>query len=207
MSGPRLLIAMTLVISMMPAAIVLVTGEPVVLIRWTGRTSFILFALVYVARPATQLWPGHFTKRLLAQRKWLGNAFAISHVAHLLGIVLLAAADWGSFAARITIATSIPILAFVVLFAMSITSIDSVRRAMPRPAWTALHGYGMHLLYVVFVSTYAVRMISPFGLLAMMTIAAITGVRGAAWLRGRAGVRSRRPRVSVGAWHPSTRSW
>jgi hypothetical protein len=44
-----------------------------------------------------QLWPGPLTKRLLAERKWIGLGFATSHTAHLAGIMLIAPPDFGAF--------------------------------------------------------------------------------------------------------------
>src|SRR5689334_16347631 len=93
MTGPRLLFVIAMAIATMCAGLALATHDAHYIIRWTARTSLVLFALAYVARPATQLWPSAVTKRLLRERKWIGDGFAVSHLAHLAGIVALAVQD------------------------------------------------------------------------------------------------------------------
>jgi DMSO/TMAO reductase YedYZ heme-binding membrane subunit len=198
MTGPRLLLVITMVIATMCAGLAFATSEAGAVIRWTARTSLVLFALAYVARPATQLWPGPLTKRLLRERKWIGDGFAVSHVAHLGGIIVLAAADWDAFLAARDPGSIIATLMFLVLFAMAITSIDRVRRAMSRRAWNALHRTGIHLAWVIFTFSYVGRLaLGPIWALPVAVLAAIAAVRVAAWLRSR---RSARARVSVAAW-------
>src|SRR6476659_4668780 len=91
MTGRRLLVAISLALAAMCTALVATAGSADLaahlVIRWTARTSFVLFALAYAARPAVQLWPGAATKRLLAERRWLGLGFAVSHAFHLAGII------------------------------------------------------------------------------------------------------------------------
>lgn len=192
MTGPRLLLTISLAIAAMCAAIALATGDPYAVIRWTARSSLVLFALAYVARPATQLWRSPLTKRLLAERKWIGDGFAVSHLAHFIAICAAAATDWQAFMAGRSAATLFALFVFAVLFAMAITSIDRVRKAMSRRAWNALHLTGMHLIWIVFVSSYAKRVAQtpilalPFGLLL-----AIASVRAAAWVRARGKARAR----------------
>src|SRR5688572_7588831 len=90
-SGPRLVVAVSAAIGLMCAVLALtVSPQPAAagaVIRWTARTSLVLFALAYVARPLVQLRPTPFPKALLARRKWLGLSFAASHGFHLAGIV------------------------------------------------------------------------------------------------------------------------
>ncbi len=58
-------------------------------LKLTARWSFLTFLLVYVARPAHQLWRTDFTKRLLARRRLLGIGFALAHYTHLTLILYL----------------------------------------------------------------------------------------------------------------------
>lgn len=197
MTGPRLLLAITVAIATMSIALAVATGEPGSVIRWTARTSLVLFALAYVARPATQLWPRSWAKRLLRERKWIGDGFAVSHLAHLCGIVWLASPDVGAFVRAqkpsIVVATAM----FLILFAMAITSIDRLRKAMPKRAWLGLHRTGMHLAWIVFTTSYAPRVAAgPIWILPIVVLVGIAAVRGAAWLRART---AQRARVSVAA--------
>ncbi len=155
----RLLAAISLAIAVLCAVLVAIapSGELAahLVIRWTARTSFALFALAYAARPAVQLWPCRATKRLLAERKWLGLGFAVSHAFHLAGIIALAAPDPAGFLASQGPAIVIALVMYVVLFAMALTSIERIKRAMPHRWWKRLHATGMHLAWLIFVATYA----------------------------------------------------
>ncbi len=183
----------------MSVALAVATGDPREVIRWTARSSLVFFALAYVARPATQLWPRPWTKRLLRERKWIGDGFAVSHLAHLLAIIWLASRDWSAFLAAQSPTIVVATLMFVLLFAMAITSIDSVRKAMPRRAWVALHRTGMHLAFIVFASSYAGRLaLGPIWLVPNAILVAIAAVRATAWLRSRASQRAAQPAYPTG---------
>ncbi len=180
----RLLAVISLAIALMCAAL-LATGDPAhLVVRWTARTSFTLFALAYAARPAVQLWPCRATKRLLAERKWLGLGFAVSHTFHLAGIVALAAPDPAAFLRAQGPSVAIALVMYVLLVAMAITSIDRVKRAMSRRAWKRLHATGMHLAWLIFVATYAGAIgRSPLFALPVVVAVAIAAMRCVAWLR------------------------
>src|SRR5687768_15705759 len=93
------------------------------LIRWTARTSLVFFTLAYVARPLVQLRPGPAAKWLLAERKWLGLSFAMSHAWHLAAIAWLASPDVGAFIRAQKPTTAVAAAVFVLLAAMAVTSI------------------------------------------------------------------------------------
>jgi len=196
MRGPRLLLQIVLSIVALVVWIV-VTGDGALdttsssIIRWTARTSLVMFACAYVARPALQLWRTPWTRYLMAERKWIGLGFAASHAAHLGGIVALASPDVGAFVRARSPTTLVAALTFVVLFAMAVTSIDRVRKAMPGRAWKLLHRTGMHLSWLSFTTTYAAATAgSPGYAVPSALLVAIAGIRIAAWVRAR---RSRPP--------------
>lgn len=194
MTGPRLLFVIAMAIATMCAAIMFATHEPALVVRWTARTSLVLFGLAYVARPATALWPSPTTKRLLRERKWIGDGFAVSHLAHLAGIVALAAPDFGGFVAKQDPSIIVALAMFIVLFAMAITSIDRVRASMSKRTWNGLHRTGMHMAWFIFTTTYAGRAAaSPVWGVPLALLLAIAAVRFAAWRR------TARRRASVAA--------
>jgi methionine sulfoxide reductase heme-binding subunit len=156
------------------------------LVRWTARTSLVLFALAYVARPAVQLWPRPLTKRLLAERKWIGLGFATSHTAHLAGIIGIASPDVGAFVRAQPPANAVAALTFLLIFAMAFTSIEAVKAKMSARAWKLLHKAGMHFAWLAFASTYLPAVArSPFYALPAAIIVAITAIRVAAFVRMR----------------------
>ena len=57
-----------------------------VVIRATARTSFVLFMLAFVASALRRAWRNDATAWLLANRRYVGVSFGISHVIHLLAI-------------------------------------------------------------------------------------------------------------------------
>jgi methionine sulfoxide reductase heme-binding subunit len=192
MTGVRLMVVITLAIATVSAGLAFATHDAAYVIRWTARTSLVLFAAAYVARPANSLWPSAVTKWLMRERKWLGDSFALSHVIHLIAIAIVAFADWDAFIASRVKSTWLAVFAYFVLFAMAITSIDRIRNAMSKRAWTALHRPGMHLFWIVFVGSYARRLShGPIPIIGTAILLAIAGIRFAAWLRARSRARSR----------------
>jgi DMSO/TMAO reductase YedYZ heme-binding membrane subunit len=155
-------------------------------IRWTARTSLVFFTLAYVARPLVALRPSPAAKWLLAERKWLGLSFAMSHAWHFAGIAWLASPDVGAFIRAQKPTTAVAAAVFVLLAAMAVTSFESVKRAMPKKLWKRLHWTGMQLAWVAFATTYAGAIgAHPLYVLPAATVLAIAGVRVAAWARTR----------------------
>lgn len=190
MPGPRLLALISLAVAAMCGAIVAALGPGPeaahAVVRWTARTSFVLFALVYVARPALSLWPSPVTKAILARRKWIGLGFAVSHFAHLVGIVAIAWPDPAAFVRSQEPTILVAVATFVALFAMAVTSAEAVRRRMSRRAWTVLHKTGIHLAWVPFATTYVLAAIGAPGYIAPAAVVIAIGVvRAAAWIRRR----------------------
>ncbi len=189
-AGPRLLALIAIAIGAMCAAIAntVTPAEDAAgaMIRWTARTSLVLFALAYVARPLVQLRPGPATKALLARRKWIGLGFATSHGFHLVGILWLASPDLGAFARSQEPTILVALATFVALAAMTVTSVDSVRRAMPARAWRGLHWTGLQLAWLSFTATYAGAIaVHPLYVLPAAILAGVAAIRIAAWARKR----------------------
>jgi len=188
--GPRLLLIATLAVSAMCIGLILsLPAGPIAagaMIRWTARTSLVFFTLAYVARPLVQLRPRPAAKWLLAERKWLGLSFAMSHAWHLAGIVWLASPDVGAFIRAQKPTTAVAAAVFVLLAAMAVTSIEAIERRVPKRAWKRLHWTGMQLAWVAFASTYVGAIgAHPLYVVPAAIVLAIAGVRIAAWARGR----------------------
>jgi DMSO/TMAO reductase YedYZ heme-binding membrane subunit len=196
--GSRLLLLIVLALAAMTVAIVTsVTPGDVAahtLVRWTARTSLVVFVLTYVARPAVQLWPRPVTKWMLAERKWLGLGFATSHAVHLAGIIAIASPDFGAFIRAQPPSNAVAATTFLLLFAMAFTSIEAVKRRMSARAWKRLHRTGMHFAWLSFTATYATAILgdgdagqagSPLYAIPTVILLGIAGVRVAAWQRQR----------------------
>lgn len=59
------------------------------LLRWTARMSFVIYLVIFVARPLRQLLANGTTNWLLKERRSLGISFAAMHSVHLALIACL----------------------------------------------------------------------------------------------------------------------
>jgi len=164
------------------------TGEEGIraVIRLTARTSIAIFALVYIASSLRVFWRTPTSKWLLANRRYLGLSFAVSHSLHLLFIVFL---YQGSETFRRDLSATTVIfggLAYVFMAAMAVTSSDRAYDAMGRRAWKALHTAGMHWIWFIFAFSYLPRAAqSPAYIPVAAVLLAVLGVRVAAYRRQR----------------------
>ena len=75
---------------------------------------------------------------------------------------------------------------FVLLGAMAVTSIESIKRAMPARTWRRLHWTGMQLAWLAFTSTYTTAISRhPLYALPAALLLGIGVLRATAWWRAR----------------------
>jgi methionine sulfoxide reductase heme-binding subunit len=129
-----------------------------VAVRATARTSVVLFTAAFVASPLARRWPGPATRWLLANRRYFGVSFAVSHLAHLLA--LLALAGWSG--RRMVAAAGVPVLVlggigYAFVAAMTATSFDRTAAWLGPRRWHHLHTAGVWYLWTVFLVSFAPR--------------------------------------------------
>ena len=135
-------------------------------IRATARTSVVLFTLAFAASALRRRWPTLFTAWLLANRRYLGLSFAVSHGAHLLAIFALAGWSMTRF-----VADSGPValigggMAYVFLAAMTATSFDRTAAWLGPRRWARLHTMGAYYIWAIFFLSYAPRAVMESPLL------------------------------------------
>lgn len=155
--------------------------------RYTARVGFPPLIVAYIARPLHQLAPSGFSKVALAQRRWIGLGFAISHTIHLVALVT-ALRLAGQAPDPVTVAGGG--LAYVLLYAMALTSTAAAQRALGK-WWKRLHRFGIHYLWFIFAQSYLGRVFQPetreVGVLFGSIALAAAGVRLVAWLKKRSG--------------------
>src|ERR1041384_7343453 len=94
MRGWRIVLVATVAVAGMAAAILAIDGatprafHPI--LRWTARTSLLLFLCAFTASSLRAAVPSRATRWLLDERRYLGVSFAVSHTIHLAAIVALA---------------------------------------------------------------------------------------------------------------------
>src|SRR5258707_1388112 len=76
-------------------------------IRFTARTSLLLFCLTFSAAALARLWPNAGRRGQRRNRRYLGVTFAASHGIHAVAILAFAAMDPASYAAATSIASYI----------------------------------------------------------------------------------------------------
>jgi hypothetical protein len=131
------------------------TGEPGLrfLIRASALTSLLLFSAAFSASSAQKIWRTPWSRWLLANRRYFGVSFAVSHTIHLVAIISLARVLGDEFEIS-TLTLVAGSLAYVVLFLMTATSFDRSAAWIGRRAWLILHRTGAYYLWFVFFVTY-----------------------------------------------------
>ena len=112
--------------------------------RWTGRASFPLFIITFIASSLATLYPRHWTKVLLRERRWWGLGFAACFAIHLVALTVF---NWHKQDFPPVINPGV--LAYTLLLAMILTSNSAAQRRMGR-GWTWLHRTGMWVFLLIF---------------------------------------------------------
>ncbi|MET3907918.1 sulfoxide reductase heme-binding subunit YedZ [Bradyrhizobium sp. S3.3.6] len=127
-------------------------------IRFTARSSLLLFCLAFGAAALARLWPNAWTRWQRRNRRYLGLSFAASHAIHALAIVVFAKMDPAGFA-EATSPTSYIFggIGYAVIIAMSATSFDRTAELLGPRAWRALHLVGGYYLWFQFMVSFCKR--------------------------------------------------
>jgi DMSO/TMAO reductase YedYZ heme-binding membrane subunit len=190
LEGWPLTLALSALVVALAAAIVLAgrggAGALGLAIRVTARTSFALFLGAFTASAAHRLWPGRFTRWQRRNRRYLGVAFAASHLAHGAAILALAALHPAAFHDRAGAMSQLPgLVGYGLLLAMTATSFDRTAAWLGPRAWKALHTVGSLYLWGAFANAFVSRALRmpAYGPAAALAIAAMA-LRIVAWRRG-----------------------
>lgn len=192
LEGWSLTLALAAAIGSLAAAIVLAgRGGPDAIglaIQVTARTSFALFTAAFTASAAYRLWPGRFTRWQRRNRRYLGVAFAASHLVHAAAIIALAVLQPAAFHERAGSMTPVPgLVGYGLLLAMAATSFDRTAAWLGPRAWKVLHTVGAIYLWGAFVTSFLVRALRmPAYWVAVALAIAAMALRVVAWRQGRA---------------------
>lgn len=127
-------------------------------IRFTARTSLVLFCLAFSAAALARLWPGAATGWLRSNRRYLGVSFAASHAIHLAAIAAFAVMDPAGYAAATSIASYVfGGIGYALIIAMTATSFDRPAAALGARAWRRLHLVGGYYLLFQFMVSFGKR--------------------------------------------------
>lgn len=127
-------------------------------IRFTARSSLLLFCLAFSAAALARLWPNAWTRWQRRNRRYLGLSFAASHAIHAVAIVAFARMDPAGFAQATSPASYIfGSIGYAVIAAMSATSFDLTAAMLGPRAWRALHLVGGYYLWFQFMVSFGKR--------------------------------------------------
>ncbi len=139
-------------------------------IRATARSSFVLFVVAFTASAFAVLVPSPLTKSLVRERRFIGLAFAFSHLVHAVLIYFYGQVNTEFWPGR-TVANNIPgSTAYVFILLMALTSFKGPARLIGPKAWKALHVTGMWIIVAVFAYSNFKRIpmsdwyVLPFGI-------------------------------------------
>ncbi|WFU74671.1 hypothetical protein [Bradyrhizobium sp. CB2312] len=127
-------------------------------IRFTARSSLLLFCLAFSAAALARLWPNGWTRWQRRNRRYLGLSFAASHAIHAVAIVAFASMDPAGFAEATSAASFIfGGIGYGFIIAMSATSFDRTAALIGPRAWRALHLAGGYYLWFQFMVSFGKR--------------------------------------------------
>src|SRR6516164_5489597 len=127
-------------------------------IRFTARSSLLLFCLAFSAAALARLWPNAWTRWQRRNRRYLGLSFAASHAIHAAAIVVFAKMDPAGFMEVTSPASYIfGGIGYAVIIAMSATSFDRTAALVGPRAWRVLHLVGGYYLWLQFVVSFGKR--------------------------------------------------
>ena len=139
-------------------------------IRATARSSFVLFLIAFTASAFAVLVPSPLSKALVRERRFIGLAFAFSHLIHAVLIYAYGQLNTEFWPAR-TVANNIPGgTAYALILLMTLTSFKEPARLLGPKAWKALHVTGMWIIVAVFIYSNFKRIpmsdwyVLPFGI-------------------------------------------
>ena len=127
-------------------------------IRFTARSSLLLFCLAFNAAALARLWPNAWTRWQRRNRRDLGLSFAASHAIHAVAIVAFAKMDPAGFAEATSAASYIfGGIGYAFIIAMSATSFDRTAALLGPQAWRVLHLTGGYYLWFQFMVSFGKR--------------------------------------------------
>jgi DMSO/TMAO reductase YedYZ heme-binding membrane subunit len=119
--------------------------------RLTARLSFMIYLLIFIARPLRQMFKTDTTLWLVRERRSFGIAFAAMHSVHL-GLIVYRFSTIPGLSYGVAEGL-IGGTAYVLMYLMLLTSFDGPARALGPLAWRRLHKFGLYYIGAIFIST------------------------------------------------------
>jgi methionine sulfoxide reductase heme-binding subunit len=146
-------------------------------IRATARSSYTLFLIAFISSAFYKVWKTPLSKWMLANRRYVGVSFAVSHMAHLIAVFVLASMTAGTDRQPLNPVSVIGGgLVYLFVIFMAITSFDRTAAWLGDRYWRYLHTTGVYLIWLIFMVSYGARAFQSiaFAPLAILLILAIS---------------------------------
>ena len=150
-------------------------------IRATARSSFALFLLAFTASAFAVLVPSPLSKSLVRERRFIGLAFAFSHLIHAVLIYWYGQLNTEFWPGRTALGNVPGTVGYVFVLLLALTSFKSTTRLIGATAWKRLHTTGMWVLAAIFAYSNFKRIpmsdwyVLPFGLICAATAIRLMG--------------------------------
>ncbi|MGE7955044.1 hypothetical protein ACQKQA_00330 [Pseudomonas sp. NPDC089530] len=119
-------------------------------IRATARSSFALFLLAFTASAWAVLRPSPLSQTLVRERRYIGLAFAFSHLVHALLIYRYGQLNPEFWPGRSTLGNLPGSVGYLFILLLTLTSFKGPAALLSRRAWKRLHTTGMWVLAAIF---------------------------------------------------------
>lgn len=146
-------------------------------IRFSARASLILFLSAFMASALNRLWPSNASRWLVRNRRYLGVAFAGSHLVHALAIGAYIITDAPAFyASQQPLGYVLNGTGYFYILAMTATSFRRPAQAIGPVAWRWLHLTGGYYIWFAFAKSYFPRVVhdiffAPFAIALVVVLA------------------------------------
>lgn len=123
-------------------------------IRASARIAVVLFCLAFGASSLKKYFPNSYTQWALKNRKYLGVCFAVMHLIHLAGLVILQQTFHPVFDQAATISLVGGGLAYFFVVIMLWTSFSKFKNLLPGKSWIMVHTIGGYWIWFIFIRSY-----------------------------------------------------
>jgi methionine sulfoxide reductase heme-binding subunit len=157
------------------------------LIHRSVRSALPLFVVAFSASSLAQLFPGRATRWLLANRRYVGLAFAYGMAWHF-GFILWLVSRGDSGLSIFSLGIELDLIGAAFLTAMTITSFPRLVPWLTARGWRRLHKTGAYVIWAVAVNIYASGLSHLHGIKEWAPLAGLLAaflLRVTAWIRGR----------------------
>jgi methionine sulfoxide reductase heme-binding subunit len=155
--------------------------SPVILL--SVRCALPLFLVAFTASSLATLWRSACTRWLLANRRYIGLAFAFAMIWHFTFVAYTIRSFGNPLNAK---ATALDLIGLVFLLLLTLTSFRPFARHLSRPNWRRLHKTGVYAIWLVATAIYFHAVREGWGLFHRVVFAlllAAWGLRVAAWTK------------------------